>query len=157
MAESPDGSILEMALFAIAVAESENMNLRASSAFRAGSFARLEAVLVPKLVKGVTAATQTVFEISQGLVHVDTGELKDSGSTNVEWTGTKVTGYITYTAGHAADNEFGTGRRGAASPGAGPYPYKQDWPGMAAIPFMRPALDIGRQQTVDAMRAALGV
>ena len=112
---------------------------------------------MPLLVGGVTAATQAVFDISQGLVHVDTGELKSSGITSVEWTGTKVTGYITYTAGHAAYNEFGTGRRGAASPGAGPYPYKQDWPGMAAIPFMRPALDIGRQQTVDAIRAALGV
>ena len=133
------------------------MNFRAASTFKAGSFAALEALLVPKLVAGVTAATNAVFEISQGLVHVRSGDLKDSGSVSVEWTGTKVTGYISYSSGHAAFNEFGTGRRGAASPGAGPYEYDPNWPGMDAIPFMRPALDQGRQQTVDAMRAALGV
>lgn len=133
------------------------MNLRASSTFRAGDWSRFEAKIVPRLVKGVTAATQAVFDISQELVHVDTGELKASGGTSVEWKGHSVTGFVTYTAGHAAFNEFGTGRRGAASAGAGPYSYDHNWPGMAAIPFMRPALDIGRQQTVDAIRAALGV
>jgi len=53
--------------------------------------------------------------------------------------------------------EFGTGRRGAASPGAGPFPYRQSWPGMAAQPYCRPALDIGRSQVLTAWQAALGV
>ena len=136
------------------------MNLRAQSTFRAGSFANLEALLVPRLLTGARNAAQAVFVVSQGLVHVDTGELKASGvqPCPVEWTGTRVTGYVTYTAAHAAFNEFGTGRRGAASgQWAGPYPYKESWPGMAAIPFIRPAMDIARGQIITAFQEALGV
>ena len=133
------------------------MNLRASSTFRAGDFARLEALLVPKLIAGATAGANAVLEISQGLVPVDTGELKASGGTTVEWVGRKVTGYVTYGAYYAAYVEFGTGRRGAESAGAGPYPYKESWPGMAAQPYCRPALDIGRGQVLTAFEQALGV
>ena len=135
------------------------VNFRAQSSFKAGSFARLEGLLVPLLVKGAGNAAQAVFDISQTLVHVRSGELKASGvqPCPVEWTGTRVTGYVTYRSAHAAYNEFGTGRRGEASAWAGPYPYKQDWPGMTAIPFIRPAMDIGRQQILDAFQAGLGV
>ena len=136
------------------------MNLRANATFKAGSFARLEALLVPKITAGAQAGADAVLEISQGLVPVDTGALKSSGHTQVEWTGTKVSGYVTFGGGgvdYAAYVEFGTGRRGAASPGAGPYPYKQDWPGMVAPPYCRPALDIGRPEVLEAFREALGV
>lgn len=112
---------------------------------------------MPKLIAGATVGANAVLEISQELVPVDTGELKASGSTRVEWVGTKVTGYITYGAYYAAYVEFGTGRRGAASAGAGPYPYKASWPGMAAQPYMRPALDLGRDQGLTAFQEALGV
>lgn len=132
-------------------------NYRARSTFRAGSFARLEQLLVPKLVAGATAAAAAVLEISQGLVPVDTGELKSSGGTSVEWTRQRVTGYVIYSSPHAGYVEFGTGLRGAASAGAGPYPYSETWPGMVAKPYIRPALDIGRQQILDAFTAALGV
>lgn len=134
------------------------MNFRAKSTFRAGSFARLEALLVPKLVAGATAAAAAVLEISQGLVPTDTGQLKASGGTRVEWTGQRVSGYIVYTAPWAAYNEFGTGRRGEASGHGGPgISYNSNWPGMPGSPFIRPALDLGRQQTVDAFRSALAV
>jgi hypothetical protein len=134
------------------------VNFRARSTFRAGSFATLEALLVPKLTAGAQSAANIVLGISQSLVHVDTGELKASGKTTVEWVGTKVTGYVVYTSPHAAYNEFGTGLRGADSgEWRGPYPYKQDWPGMTAIPFIRPAMDIGRAQVLTAWQAALGV
>lgn len=136
------------------------MNLRANSSFKAGTFAALEAKLVPLLVNGARNGAQAVFAISQTLVHVDSGELKASGvqPCPVEWTGQKVVGYVKYTSPHAAFNEFGTGRRGEASgQWAGPYSYKQDWPGMTAIPFIRPAMDIGRAQVLTAWQAALGV
>ena len=133
------------------------MNIRANSTFRAGDFARLEALLVPKLIAGAEAAAKAVLAISQGLVPVDTGALKASGQISVEWSGRRVTGYVVYTAAHAAYVEYGTGRRGAESPGAGPFAYTLSWPGMRAQPYVRPAMDIGRQQTVDAFRAALGV
>lgn len=134
------------------------MNFRAQSTFRAGSFARLEALLVPKLVKGAQNAAQAVYDISQTLVHVRSGDLKASGKAGpIEWTGTRVAGYVSYSSPHAAYNEFGTGRRGASSAWAGPYPYKADWPGMTAIPFIRPAMDIGRAQVLTAFQEALGV
>ena len=133
------------------------MNLRAQSSFRAGSFSRLEQIIVPKLVAGAQAGADAVLEISQGLVPVDTGALKDSGKTSVEWTGTRVSGYVTYGEYYAAYVEFGTGRRGSASAGAGPFPYNENWPGMVAQPYVRPALDIGREKVLTAFQAALGV
>jgi len=133
----------------------KTVNLRANASFKAGAWASLEALIVPKLVAGATSAANQVFAISQELVHVRTGELKSSGSVSVTWSGTKVTGAIKYTAGHAAYNEFGTGRRGAASEWAGPYEYKQSWPGMTAIPFLRPALDQGRSLVLDAFKNSL--
>jgi len=132
------------------------VNLRAQSSFRAGSFSRLEQIIVPKLVAGAQAGADAVLEISQGLVPVRTGELKESGGTSVEWTGTRVTGYVVYHAGHAGYVEMGTGRRGAASAGAGPFPYDENWPGMVAQPYIRPALDIGREKVLTAFQAALG-
>ena len=133
------------------------MNFRAASTFRAGSFANLEARLVPKLQVGAQNAANAVLAISQGIVPVDTGALKASGQTSVEWVGTKVTGYVVYARYYAAYVEFGTGRRGAESPGAGPYEYKQSWPGMVAQPYLRPSLDQGRSQVLDAWNAALGL
>jgi hypothetical protein len=134
------------------------MNLRASSTFKAGSFAALESLLVPKLVNGAAAAAQAVLEISQGLVPVRTGELKASGGTSVEWTGKTVTGYVVYTSPHAAYNEFGTGRRGEESGhGAPGISYDPNWPGMTGSPYIRPAMDIGRSQVITAFQTALGV
>ena len=133
------------------------MNLRANSTFRAGSWAAFEAKLVPKLRAAAQSAAKAVLAHSQSLVPVDTGALKDSGKTSVSWTGTKVTGSVVYTEHYAAYVEFGTGRRGAESSGRGPYPYKADWPGMPAQPYVRPALDLGRQDAIDAFRAALGL
>ena len=134
------------------------MNLRASATFKPGNFAAFEALIVPRLVQAATQAATAVLTISQGLVHVRSGELKASGKISVEWVGQKVIGYVVYTSPHAAYNEFGTGRRGSESGiWAGPYPYKEDWPGMRAIPFIRPAMDIGRSQIVTAFQQALGV
>jgi len=134
------------------------MSLRASSTFRAGDFARLESALVPRLVAGVGNATAAVLDVALQIVPYATGELASSGGTSTEWKGKKVVGYVSFTSRHAAYNEFGTGRRGAESGhGAPGIEYKMSWPGMPGHPYLRPALDIGRQQSVDAIRAALGV
>lgn len=134
------------------------MNLKANASFKAGDFSRLEALLVPLLLNGAQAGANAVLEISQGLVPVDTGELKASGGTSVEWVGRKVTGYVVYTSPHAAFNEFGAGRRGEASGHGGPgISYDANWPGMPGSPYIRPALDIGRAQVLTAFREALGL
>lgn len=144
------------------------MKLSATPTVRFGSFAALEALIVPKLIKGATAGSKIVLEESQVLVPVDGGKLKASGSFTVEWKGTSVVGYVMYTAGHAAFVEFGTGivgrgtypfdlpTEGVPFTGEWIYDYKQqDWRGMVAQPYLRPALDICRQQILDAFQEAL--
>ena len=104
-----------------------------------GQFIR--AKITPGAIVGVTAWGNAVFERSQELVHVDTGDLKASGKVVVVVEENRVYARVQYDSDHAAFNEFGTGARGAASPGAGDGPYNENWPGMAAIPFIRPASD----------------
>lgn len=129
--------------------------LRADSTFKAGSWSRLEALLVPKLTAGIQAANFAVLAASSAIVPVDTGRLQESPATSVEWKGSAVTGYVQYNAPYAAYVEFGTGRRGASSAGAGPYGYDENWPGMNAQPYLRPALDSTRAQVLDAIKNAL--
>jgi HK97 gp10 family phage protein len=132
------------------------MKLKSTATFRAGDWSRFEAKLVPKLIKAADAGAGAVLDISQGLVPVRSGELKASGRKTVEWKGSKVTGYVEYTAPHAAFNEFGTGQRGEASGhGAPGITYSQDWPGMTGKPFLRPALDQGQAAVLEAAKEAL--
>ncbi len=146
------------------------MKLSATPSVKFGSFAALEARLVPKLMKGAAAGAQAVYDESQIRVPVAGGTLKTSGSTSVEWKGTKVTGYVMYSAGHAAFVEFGTGivgrgtypfdlpTSGVPITGEWVYDYKQqDWRGMVAQPYLRPALDICKQQILDAFQEALSI
>lgn len=144
-------------VFERALAYAEGVNFRANATFRAGDFSRLESLLVPKLMAGAQSGALAVLDISQQFVPVDTGRLVSSATTYVEWTGHMVTGYVQYGAYYAAYVEFGTGLRGAASPGAGPYEYADYWPGMRAQPYMRPALDLGRANVLEAFRDALEV
>jgi HK97 gp10 family phage protein len=103
----------------------------------------------------ITAWAGRVLETAQSIVPVDTGELRDSGQVVVNGTHAAVE----FTAGHAIYVEYGTGRRGAASPGAGPGPYNPNWPGMRAQPYLRPAFDQQRaeapQMTAEFIGAAL--
>lgn len=144
------------------------MKLSATPTVKFGSFASLEALIVPKLMKGAAAGSQAVLAESQIRVPVAGGSLKASGSTSVEWKGTSVKGYVMYSAGHAAFVEFGTGivgrgtypfelpTEGVPFTGEWVYDYKQqDWRGMVAQPYLRPALDICRQQILDAFQDAL--
>jgi hypothetical protein len=117
------------------------MNFKANSQFRAAAFSAFESWLVPKLTRAADKAGSIVFNKSQDRVPVDTEELKLSGHYDVEWKGQSVTSTVAYDSGHAAYVEFGTGIRGAGSPGAGPYPYDLTWPGMVAQPYLRNSLD----------------
>ena len=132
------------------------MNIRANSTFRAGDWSRLEALLVPKLIAGAQAGADAVLAISQERVPVDTGALRASGGTAVEWTGHKVVGYISYSAPYSAFVEFGIRQRGAAGEWAGPFNYSEGT-GFAGFGYMRSSLDTGRGQVLTAFREALGV
>lgn len=101
-----------------------------------------------------------VLATADSLVPVDTGELKASGHVVVTEAGSTVTASVVFDAPHAVYAEFGTGIRGAESPGAGPGPYSPSWPGMAAQPYLRPAIDQHTPEALpgarDAVKVALG-
>ena len=142
------------------------MNIRANATFRAGDFARLEARILPKIIRAVTGGTEAVLQNSLQNVPVDSGELASSAGQEIEHKGQKVVGSVSYTASHASFNEFGTGIIGA---GTYPYPlpqegvpytgswiydYKrQNWRGMVATPYLRPALDQSHGAILDSFRA----
>ena len=131
------------------------MNFRANPTFRAGSWSALQSLLVPKVIAAVTNGAEAVLQISLGLVPYHTGALAASGGTVVEWSGNQITGAVSYTSGHAAYNEFGTGKRGAESGHGGPgIEYDPNWPGMSGHPYLRPALDSGRPQILAAFADA---
>jgi len=93
-----------------------------------------------------TAVQESVFEVGSTLLSraktycpVDTGALRDS--IDMTLSDDKRSAVIAPGVPYDAYVEFGTGIRGAASPGAGPFNYDANWPGMVAQPYMRPALD----------------
>jgi hypothetical protein len=134
------------------------MNIQASPTFQWGSFARIEELLVPKLMQAAATGAALALAEMQVLVPVRTGALRESGQVvPPEWVGHTVSAAVEYTAPWAAYNEFGTGRRGAASPGAGPFSYDENWGGMKATPFMRPGLDAAKPAVLEAFRDALAL
>lgn len=127
------------------------MNFRATSTFKPVDIARIMQRVVPAAVAAITEGAEAVAAEAQTIVPVDTGELRDSiGVGPVALVGNEVQGSIEATAPYAAYVEFGTGQRGAASPGAGAGPYSDTWPGMTAQPYLRPALDTARPAILDA-------
>ena len=94
-----------------------------------------------------------MLDISRQYVPVDTGDLASSGGVDVDVKGITVVATVSYTSGHAAFNEFGTGRRGADSGNAAPgITYDPNWAGMTGHPYLRPALDSGRPDILAAFR-----
>jgi HK97 gp10 family phage protein len=128
------------------------VNIRATSNFKPGSLAAFEAKLVPKLIAATSKGTGIVEATAKELAPVDTGDLVSKISSTVAWEGQKVTGSVVSASDHGAYVEFGTGVRGAASLGAGPYPYNPEWAGMPAQPHMRPAIDQNHEQILDAFK-----
>jgi hypothetical protein len=94
---------------------------------------------------GVARASVIIAEEAQGIVHVRSGELRDSiQAQEPVIDGNTATAEVTAGTDHNFYVEYGTGKRGEASPGAGPGPYDPNWPGMDALPYMRPPLDTRR-------------
>ena len=109
------------------------------------------------LTYGVQHGSEIVFDRSQEIVPVRTGELKASGHVFApEDTGSKIVGGVGYAADYAAFVEYGTGIRGAASPGAGAnISYSPTWPGQIAQPFLRPSADSSQDDIEKQMKADL--
>ena len=81
----------------------------------------------------------------------DGGHLRDCIRAEAAREDGRAVGRVVAENPHAAYVEFGTGRRGGGSP---------HWPGMAARPYLRPALEAGRgafgEEAARLLRDALG-
>jgi len=121
-----------------------------------GDTGRFIAVRVTPAVRaGVTAFAGVVLQEAKAMVPVRTGELRDSGKVVVEESEKSVRAHVVFDAPHAAYVEFGTGRAGSESAGAGPYTYTMSWPGMPARPYLRPALDTAREAGMALFRGSV--
>ncbi len=126
------------------------MILHATATFRPGNTAGLYAQVAAGLYAGVTEAAALVEGEAKTLCPVDTGALRDSIDTVITRGINAVAGSdAALSAGlftvqavisphqpYSIFVEFGTGQRGAASPGAGAGPYG-DRPGQIAQSYMR--------------------
>lgn len=118
---------------------------------------------VEQIVSRVAAAVTTsaeqvandVLETAQGIVPVRSGDLRDSGHTVLTQEQGAVSAAVVFDSDHAAFVEFGTGQRGASSPGAGPGPYNDAWPGMEAQPYLRPAFEAKRTEVEGEVQKAV--
>lgn len=117
----------------------------------------IQSRIVPAARAGCEKSTDMVLAKAVARVPVRTGELRDSGHTVIVETEKTVTGYVVFDAEHAGYVEYGTGQRGAASPGAGPYPYSMDWQGMPAQPYVRPSMDEARDDIYETMKGEIAL
>lgn len=130
------------------------MNFRASATFTGLNASVAARTFQTAARLSVEQSAEVVLEEAEALVPVDTGELRESGHIEIAAAQSLglVSAHVIFDAEHAAFNEFGTGQRGAASPGAGEGPYSPNWPGMPATPYLRPALDTARPAIAEIFR-----
>ena len=134
------------------------MNLSSYSKYQPRDGGRFVAAKIDEAVLNACLRwAEAVFETSQSLVPVDTGELKASGYVEIQGTGKSIAVGVVYDSEHSVYVEYGTGRAGAASAGAGDVPYDANWPGMVAQPYLRPAFDEHRDEAPAMTRAEIVV
>lgn len=135
------------------------MNLTSFSHYqpRADSGQFLVAKITEAVTLGITNWADRVLATAQAIVPVRSGELRDSGHVEVTEAGKTVYAAVVFDSPHSIFVEFGTGQRGAASPGAGDVPYSPTWPGMPAQPYLRPAFDQHRNEAEAMTRETVAV
>ena len=135
------------------------MSLSATARFTPrGDLGRfVSARVTPAVTASVEAAGALIEQSAKLYCPVDTGELQGSITTEIIPTDSSVRSATAPHTSYAAYVEFGTGQRGAESPGAGDGPYSPNWPGMVAQPYMRPAVDETRETIADLFRSQLSL
>lgn len=88
---------------------------------------------------GVGKAGLLVEGDAKRLCPVDTGRLRSSLSTQTETTETGAAAFVGTNVEYAPYVEYGTGQKGDPS-----VPHRLDWAGMPPQPFLRPALELNR-------------
>lgn len=89
-------------------------------------------------------AGEEVRGAAKQLAPVDTGELRRGITAKVTQDADTATAEVVSGAAHSIYVEFGTGQRGDPS-----VAHRADWKGMAARPYMRPALQENTQRIRD--------
>jgi len=118
----------------------------------------IAAKVTPGVIASVAAAQGLIVQEAQSICPVRTGALRDSiKPEEPDDSGKTVVGAVVASAPYAGYVEYGTGIRGAASAGAGPYPYSPTWPGMEARPFLRPSLDTAREAVKAVFASQLAI
>ena len=120
------------------------------SALRA-RLARLTAAAERCAAEAVRAAAEQAAAQARAACPVgdgrDGGHLRDCIRAEMAMEGDCAVGRVVAENPHAAYVELGTGRRGGGS---------SDWPGMAARPYLRPSVEVGRAALIAAAGRALG-
>ena len=117
-----------------------------------GRFAKV--VMSPRCVSAVQESCELIQKTAQEYCPVDTGALQASITIDPPQEGdASVTGSVAPHMPYGSYVEYGTGQRGDTS---APYAHVQSWPGQAAQPYMRPALDECRGQVKDVFLRQLG-
>ena len=137
----------------------QNLILKATATFKPrGDLGRyVEAHITPAVVASVKASVKLIENAAKAKAPVDTGALRDSITSSVDESGKTVVGQVGPNVHYAMYVEFGTGIRGAASPGAGAGPYNPSWPGMPAQPYMRPAIDENRDAVKELFKGEISL
>lgn len=111
-----------------------------------GQYAKV--FISPAVTAAVQASCEYVQQLAQGYCPVDTGALRESITIDpIDDSGTTIVGRVGPHTDYAEYVEYGTGRAGDPAPYA-----HTDKPGMAARPFMRPALDEAKPAVLDIFR-----
>jgi HK97 gp10 family phage protein len=117
-----------------------------------GQFVKV--VMVPRAVDAVQESLELIQTTAQDYCPVDTGDLQASITIDEPVAGdASVTGSVAPHMPYASYPEYGTGDRGDPT---APYAHVAGWPGQAAQPYMRPALDEGRGKVKDVFLRNLG-
>jgi HK97 gp10 family phage protein len=117
-----------------------------------GRFASV--VMSQRVSAAIQESCEVVQKTAQAYCPVDTGALQASITIEPPQEGDSLlTGSVAPHMFYASFVEYGTGRRGDPT---APYPHVETWPGMAAQPYMRPALDEARGQVKDIFLRQLG-
>ncbi len=133
-----------------------------------GTAASIVALVAAAAREGCEAWADLVLVTAQSIVPVRSGRLRDSGHPEIGTDSSGVVVDVVFDSDHAMFVEFGTGILGKGTyPGELPtegvpitghweYDYKhQNWVGMPAQPYLRPAFDEYRDQAETVVREAV--
>lgn len=113
------------------------------------------------VAQAVGEATKKVQGDAKDLAPVDLGQLRNSIQGTVQEKDGEIIGIVSTNVEYAAYVEFGTGQRGMASEIESKteidISYKEDWSGMAAQPYMYPAMKQNEEYIKDTIKAAISM